>query len=136
MKKSILILSSVIFLMSCGGNGDDTTDTTATDTASAMAPEAPAETANADVQKGLDLVAKSDCFTCHKLNETAIGPSYAAVASKYSTIDKQVATDSIVGQILHGGSGKWGTVPMPAHPAVTHDEATAMAAYVLSIKSE
>lgn len=132
MKKSIIIFSSVFFLLSCGGNTD--TKETSTDTTSTAAPAA--EVKDPEVTKGLDLVAKSDCFTCHKLNETAIGPSYAAVAAKYSTMDRQAAVDSIVHQIINGGSGKWGSVPMTPHPATTKEEASSMAAYVLSIKSE
>ena len=131
MKKSIIILSSVLFFISCGNNtetkDEPKPDTTATVQA---APEDPA------IKQGLDLVAKSDCFTCHKLNETAIGPSYAAVAAKYSTIDRQAAVDSVVHQIINGGSGKWGSVPMTPHPALSQDEAKSMAAYVLSIKKE
>ncbi len=134
MKKSILVFSSVLFLISCGGNTDikeTTADTTATTSTTPAA-----EAKNPEIEKGLDLVAKSDCFTCHKLNEAAIGPSYAAVAAKYSTMDKQAASDSVVHQIINGGSGKWGSVPMTPHPALTQDEAKSMAAYVLSIKSE
>ncbi len=129
MKKSILVFSSALFLLSCGGNTDTkepSADTVATVKEEPKDPE---------VTKGLDLVAKSDCFTCHKLTETAIGPSYAAVSAKYSTMDKQAATDSIVHQILNGGSGKWGSVPMQPHPLVTKEEATSMAAYIMSIKN-
>lgn len=130
MKKSILILSSILFFISCGNNTEtkeaSTTDTVATAKEEAKDPE---------VAKGLDFVAKSDCFTCHKLTETAIGPSYAAVAAKYSTMDKQVAKDSIVSQIMNGGSGKWGSVPMQPHPLITKEEAGSMAAYIMSIKN-
>ncbi len=132
MKKSIIILSSLFFLMSCG-SGTETKETTTEDTAAA-APAAPAP--DPEAQKGLDLVAQSDCFTCHKLNESSIGPSYAAVAEKYSTHDRKEAIDSISYQIIHGGVGKWGTTQMQAHPAVTPEEAGAMAAYVLSIKKD
>ncbi|MEP7254055.1 MAG: c-type cytochrome [Ginsengibacter sp.] len=131
MKKSIIILSSVLFLISCGNN-TETKDETKTDTAATVKEEPK----DPEIQKGLDLIAKSDCFTCHKLNEAAIGPSYALVAAKYSTIDRQAAVDSVVHQIINGGSGKWGTVPMTPHPALSQDEAKSMAAYVLSIKKE
>ncbi len=129
MKKSILILSSLLFLISCGNN-TETKETSADTTATVKE-----EPKDPEIQKGLDLIAKSDCFTCHKLTETAIGPSYAAVAAKYSTMDKQAATDSIVHQIQNGGSGKWGTVPMQPHPLITKEEANSMAVYIMSIKS-
>lgn len=130
MKKSILILSSVLFFISCGNN-TDTKEATTTDTVATVKEEAK----DPEITKGLDFVAKSDCFTCHKLTETAIGPSYAAVAAKYSTMDKQAAKDSIVHQIINGGQGKWGTVPMQPHPLITKEEANSMAIYILSIKN-
>ena len=128
MKKSILILSSVLFFISCGNNTD--TKVTPTDTVATVK-----EVKDPEVTKGLDLIAKSDCFTCHKLTETAIGPSYAAVAAKYSKMDMQAAKDSIVHQIQNGGQGKWGSVPMQPHPLITKDEANSMAVYIMSIKN-
>ncbi|HEV8084820.1 MAG TPA: c-type cytochrome [Chitinophagaceae bacterium] len=128
MKKSILILSSVLFFISCGNNTD--TKETPKDTVATVK-----EVKDPEVQKGLDFIAKSDCFTCHKLTETAIGPSYAAVAAKYSKIDMQAAKDSIVHQIQNGGSGKWGSVPMQPHPLITKEEASSMAVYIMSIKN-
>ena len=128
MKKSILILSSVLFFISCGNNTE--TKETPKDTVATVK-----EVKDPEVQKGLDFIAKSDCFTCHKLTETAIGPSYAAVAAKYSTMDMQAAKDSIVLQIQNGGQGKWGTVPMQPHPLITKEEANSMAVYIMSIKN-
>lgn len=129
MKKSILILSSVLFFISCGNNTD--TKETAADSVVAVK-----ETKDPALDRGLDLMSKSDCFTCHKLNESSIGPAYAAVADKYKTMDKQAAMDSIVYQIQHGGGGKWGTSAMQPHPLITKEEGDTMAMYIMSIKSE
>lgn len=129
MKKSILILSSVLFFISCGNNTDKK-ETSAE-------PVVPVkETKDIAAERGLDLMSKSDCFTCHKLNESSIGPAYAAVADKYKTMDKQAAMDSIVHQIRNGGSGKWGSVAMQAHPLITKEEGDTMAMYIMSVKSE
>lgn len=130
MKKSILMLSSVLFFISCGNN-TETKETPAADTVTAVK-----ETRNVVADAGLALMSKSDCFTCHKLTESSIGPAYAAVAAKYSTMDAQAAKDSITHQIIHGGSGKWGTVAMQPHPLVTKGEADTMAVYILSIKND
>ena len=127
MKKSILVFSSALFLISCGGNTDS--KETKTDTVATVK-----EVRDPVKDRGLDLISKSDCFTCHKLTESSIGPAYAAVAAKYSTVSMQAAKDSIAYQIIHGGSGKWGTVAMQPHPLVTKDEADTMAVYIMSIK--
>ena len=42
--------------------------------------------------------------------------------------------DSIVTQIMKGGKGKWGNVPMMPHPAITKEDAQLMAHYIMSIK--
>lgn len=133
MKKSIIIFASLIWLTSCGSD-TESAETSSEDSAATTTTAEPA--GDPEVQKGLDLIAQSDCFTCHKLNETAIGPSYAAVAEKYQSMDRQAAVDSMVHQIINGGSGKWGTTPMTPHPATSPEEATAMVAYIMSIKKE
>ena len=83
-------------------------------------------------QKGLELVAKSDCFTCHKVNETAVGPAYQLVADKYE--NNEAVIDSLAQKIIKGGSGNWGQVPMTPHPQVSVDDAKAMVKYVLALK--
>ena len=129
MKKILIIFSCFIFLMSCGGDeSKEKTETQADTTAAAPAEPAP----DPEIAKGLDLVAKSDCFTCHKLTEKAIGPSYADIAAKY--MGNQTAIDSLPDKIIKGGAGIWGTVPMTPHPTVSQEDAKAMATYVMAIK--
>lgn len=134
MKNFGLALFSLILLASCGdGDKTKTTDTTTTADTTATAPAAVEPAADPEATKGLDLAAKSDCFTCHKLNETSTGPSYAAVAAKYKSQMPGIA-DTLVSKILKGGSGNWGTIPMTPHPALSKEDAKSIVAYVMSIK--
>ena len=128
MKSAFVIFSCFLLLMSCGGN-----DSSAPATADKKEAEAPVEKTDTLAQTGLELISKSDCFTCHKLTEASIGPSYKAVAEKYKTLN-QATIDSIAAQIKSGGSGKWGTVPMTPHPTISKEDAEAMAHYIMSIK--
>ncbi len=127
--KKLIIFSAILFFISCGNNSEtkekSTTDSTTGKT----------EATDPDASKGLELISKSDCFTCHKLTETSIGPAYALIAEKYKTLD-QPAMDSIVNQIINGGAGKWGTVPMAPHPNISKEDAQLMAHYIMSIKSK
>jgi len=112
--------------MSCGNN-TETKEKSTTDAS------VKTEVSDPDAAKGLELVTKSDCFTCHKLTEASIGPAYALIAEKYKTLD-QAAMDSMVKQIINGGAGKWGTVPMTPHPTMPKADAELMVHYIMSIK--
>ena len=85
-----------------------------------------------DVARGLELVGKSDCFTCHKIVDASQGPSYESVAAKYP--DNEQVIDSVSKKIITGGAGNWGTIPMIAHPDISEADAKAMMKYILSLK--
>lgn len=127
LSTGILMISSVTFI-SCGGNADK--DATKTDTVATAAPAAPQP--NPMAQEGLELIGKSDCLTCHKVNEAATGPAYSLVAAKYA--DNPTGQDSLVNKIIKGGSGSWGAIPMPPHPTLAPEDVKKMVAYVMSLK--
>lgn len=129
MKKTILCLLVTAGIISCGGNNDG--NATASDSAGA-ATTTPAAAANPEAEKGLALVAQSDCFTCHKVAEASTGPAYEAVAAKYPNNDAVV--DSLAGKIITGGAGNWGQVPMTPHPQLSKEDARTMVKYILSLK--
>jgi cytochrome c len=81
-------------------------------------------------ETGRRLIEGSDCLSCHQLNRKSIGPAYVDVARKYK--DSTVAV-RLVRKIREGGSGVWGKVAMPAHPALTDEQASAMLAYIMSL---
>lgn len=81
---------------------------------------------------GEKLIAKSDCVGCHKLDKKLIGPSYLDIAKKYPNNDKNITY--LVGKIIKGGSGVWGTMPMSAHSSLKKEDAKSMAQYILGLK--
>jgi cytochrome c len=89
---------------------------------------------NPDYQKGLELIGKNDCLTCHKVSETLIGPSYQEVANKYAGSD--TAVEYLSKKIIEGGSGVWGTVPMTPHPQLSKEDAEQMVKYILLLKTK
>lgn len=93
------------------------------------APKPAAE--SVDLKKGEALIAKSDCFACHKVQDKVLGPSYKDVAKKYENTKANI--DYLVNKIKTGGSGVWGAVPMSPHPALSDDDAKAMVQYILSL---
>jgi len=126
MKKVLGTIAAVIVLMACGGNKENkTAEATTASSASSLS-------SNPDYTKGLELIAKSDCLTCHKANEKNIGPAYKDVAAKYDNSD---ATIKLLSEkIIKGGSGVWGAIPMTPHPALKQEDAEAMVKYILLLK--
>jgi cytochrome c len=128
MKKTITILSAVAFLAACGNNSS-TEGKTADST---TAQEQPKAAEDPEVEKGLNLIAQSDCLTCHQVETKSTGPAYVEVAAKYPKNDQVI--DSLSQKIIKGGSGNWGTVPMTPHPTLSEEDAKTMVKYVLSLK--
>src|SRR6266480_6066748 len=80
---------------------------------------------------GRKLIEANDCLSCHQFNRKSIGPAYVDVARKYH--GDSTVTARLVRKIRQGGSGVWGNVTMPAHPALTDEQATAMLGYIMSL---
>jgi len=79
-----------------------------------------------------DLTRKYNCVACHAETTKKVGPAYKDVASKYA--GRSDAADYLAKKIRSGGSGVWGSMPMPPHPQVPEADARAMATYILGVK--
>ena len=75
------------------------------------------------------LLDANGCLACHASDHKIVGPSFHEVADKYK-VDSAAAA-SVGAHIREGGSGRWGTVPMPPFTTLTNDQVAALAAYVL-----
>jgi cytochrome c len=81
---------------------------------------------------GLDLAKSKNCLACHSVQNKIVGPAYKDVAAKYA--GQKDAENKLVQKVMKGGSGVWGTVPMPANTQVTEAEAHTLVKWVLSQK--
>ena len=131
MKKVLFILTTSFFVMACS-NGTTETGKAADGSKEAVASTGNSLADNPDYQKGLALVATSDCLTCHKINEKNIGPAYKDVAAKYENTDANVKM--LAEKVIKGGSGNWGAIPMTPHPQLKQEDVEAMVKYVLLLK--
>ncbi|MDY0329441.1 MAG: c-type cytochrome [Thiomonas sp.] len=101
--------------------------------AAALAAAATLTMSSAFAAEDMLALAKSkNCLACHAVDKKLVGPSYQEVAAKYA--GKPGAVDTLSKAILHGVSGVWGPVPMPANPQVTPAQAKQLAEWVLSLK--
>ncbi len=69
-----------------------------------------AVTANGPV-RALVLVRQHSCLACHGVENRSVGPSFREIAEKYAGLTGSVAY--LTSKIRAGGSGLWGSVPMP-----------------------
>ena len=71
------------------------------------------------------------CLVCHSADKKVIGPAYKDVAAKYK--GDAGAAAKLALKVQKGGSGVWGTMPMPPNN-VTPEEAKTLVTWVLSQK--
>lgn len=84
-----------------------------------------------DLGRGAQLISQSDCVSCHNETAETVGPSYLSIAQRYP--DKTEIRQTLGKKIIEGGSGNWGTVPMPPHPTLPATDAEQMINYILSL---
>ncbi len=80
---------------------------------------------------GKNLMMSLDCKTCHKPTEKSIGPAFRDVAIRYQH-DPNIVSN-LVQKIKKGGSGKWGEVMMPAHPALKDEDIKLIIGYIQTL---
>ncbi len=80
---------------------------------------------------GKVLIEKSDCKSCHTIDQKSAGPAYKDIAAKYKA--QTGAIDLLAAKIIKGGAGVWGTTEMAAHPQISVDDAKKMVDYILSL---
>ena len=81
--------------------------------------------------KGKMLIDNSDCLSCHKIEESSIGPSYREVAKKYKNDPKSYPL--LASRIVKGSVGIWGEHAMAAHPDISQQDAATIVEYIMSL---
>jgi cytochrome c len=79
-----------------------------------------------------DLYKTKNCFACHRVDRTTLGPSFKSISAKYA--DDKTAAASLAKKIREGTVGVWGQVPMPPQAQVTEAEAATLARWILELK--
>jgi cytochrome c len=85
-----------------------------------------------DAKAAEALAQKSNCLACHGIANKIVGPAYKDVASKYKG-DKS-AEAKLIQKVKAGGSGVWGTMPMPPNsPQVKDEDIQTLVKWILSL---
>lgn len=77
------------------------------------------------------LLAKYNCQACHAVDKQLVGPAFKDVAAKYA--DDTTAPAKLAQKIKGGGSGVWGSTPMPPNN-VPDADLEAMVTWILAQK--
>jgi cytochrome c len=77
------------------------------------------------------LADKHACLNCHQVDKKMVGPAFKSIAEKYK--GQSGASDLLRKKIAEGGSGVWGSIPMPAMPQVPAEESRALVAWMLNL---
>jgi cytochrome c len=85
---------------------------------------------SSEASASAELARSRNCVACHHAERRMIGPAYSAIAARYA--NDATAIRTLSERILAGGGGNWGPMPMPAQPAVSPEEAEALARWILS----
>ncbi|MGF6200156.1 c-type cytochrome [Pseudomonas laurylsulfatiphila] len=76
------------------------------------------------------LLKDNACLSCHAIDHKVVGPAYHDVAAKYANDPQALAR--VMSSIQHGGSGKWGDVPMPPFSQLGPDDLKSLATFIMS----
>lgn len=78
------------------------------------------------------LAKDNGCLNCHKVDTQGVGPSLKDIAAKYK--GDAGAEAALVDKVKKGGSGAWGSVPMPPNsPRVSDSDIQKMVKWILSM---
>jgi cytochrome c len=78
------------------------------------------------------LMKKDNCAICHSIDKKIVGPAYVDVAAKYKGDKDAVA--KLSAKVKNGGSGVWGTIPMPPNAAVPDADIKELVTWILTLK--
>ncbi|MGA7776972.1 MAG: c-type cytochrome [Paraburkholderia sp.] len=88
-------------------------------------------TAQADeAPRGPTIARANACMGCHAVDRKLVGPSFQQIAAKYKG-DAQ-APVKLARKVKDGGSGVWGAIPMPSHPAMSDADIRTVVDWVLA----
>lgn len=61
-------------------------------------------------QASEQLMERSGCISCHRVDQKLIGPAFTDVAARYRADSE--AAQYLIAKIREGGEGAWGDIPM------------------------
>jgi cytochrome c len=123
MKKSYMLLLGLFALSAC--NKTEQAHVAALPVAAAIGSPS---------DENMPLLAReNNCTACHAIDKKVVGPSWIEVARKYK--GDSTAEARLIIKVSKGGTGVWGTMPMPANDASgkKQDQVKALVKFILAL---
>jgi cytochrome c len=79
---------------------------------------------------GHAIAQKNNCLGCHAVSQKLVGPSFKEVAAKYKGDANAEAT--LMAKVKSGGTGVWGSIPMPAQSQLSDADLKTVVDWVLA----
>ncbi len=81
-------------------------------------------------KSGLETARAFACTACHGVSDGVVGPAFRDIARRYS--GDGAAENGLVAKVKAGGSGNWGSVPMPAQGHLQDADVRALVQWILA----
>jgi cytochrome c len=78
----------------------------------------------------VELARRKACLSCHGVDKRIVGPAFHEVAARYK--GQAGAQAKLVEKVRRGGSGAWGSLPMPPNPDLAESDAATLVQWVLA----
>lgn len=83
----------------------------------------------------------NSCVACHAIDKKKVGPAWMDISKKYKGVTKYTyhgkeygLEEGLIIKVSKGGSGNWGTMPMPANaPAVKAEDIKELIHFILGL---
>jgi cytochrome c len=89
-----------------------------------------ADTHSASTKGPAALFKSENCSACHAPNAKLVGPSIAAIAAKYQ--GQNGAQEKLMAKVKNGGSGVWGSIPMPPQAQLSDEDRMILVRWMLT----
>lgn len=76
------------------------------------------------------LFQSENCAACHAPNAKLVGPSIADISKKYE--GQSGAVEKLMAKVKAGGSGVWGSIPMPPQAQLSDEDRKTLVVWMLS----
>lgn len=78
-----------------------------------------------------EVAKKNGCTACHAIDKKIVGPSWTDVANKYK--GDAAAAAKLDAKIAKGGSGVWGSAPMPPNPKLADNQRKELVSFIMGL---